>query len=156
MSLLLDTHALIWWATDDPALPSRARTEIMQSERVIVSAASAWEMAIKVGLGRLPSAMDLVYDFENSLTRRGLQIIPITAAHGLRAGLLPGPHKDPFDRMLIAQAQAENLKPQTVAEVDDLQQKLEQAMGELKARRAELEQAEKAKPKEAKEPKKEG
>ena len=109
MRLLLDTHALIWFAIDDPVLPSHVRARIAQTECVIVSAASVWEMAIKVGLGRLPSAIDLVSDFEDSLTRRGFQIIPITAGHGLRAGLLPGPHKDPFDRMLIAQAQAENL-----------------------------------------------
>ena len=107
--LLLDTHALIWWAIDDPSLPSRIRSRIARSEHVIVSAASAWEMAIKVGLGRLPSAIDLVTDFEETASRRGFQVIPITASHGIRAGLLPGPHKDPFDRMLIAQAQAENL-----------------------------------------------
>jgi PIN domain nuclease of toxin-antitoxin system len=62
-----------------------------------------------VNLGRLPAATDLVSDFEESLVRRGFQTISITAAHAIRAGLLPGPHKDPFDRMLIAQAQAENL-----------------------------------------------
>ena len=66
-------------------------------------------MAIKVSLGRLPSAVDLVSDFEGTLARRGFGVLLITAAHGIRAGLLPGPHKDPFDRMLIAQAQAENL-----------------------------------------------
>jgi PIN domain nuclease of toxin-antitoxin system len=66
-------------------------------------------MAIKVNLGRLPSALDVLGDFEESLERHGFQIIPISAAHGIRAGFLPGPHKDPFDRMLIAQAQAENL-----------------------------------------------
>jgi len=107
--LLLDTHALIWWALDDPALPKHVRAKIARSEHVIVSAASAWEMAIKVALGKLPAAIDLVSDFEETVTRRGFQVIPITASHGIRAGLLPGPHKDPFDRMLIAQAQAENL-----------------------------------------------
>ncbi len=109
MRILLDTHTLIWWATDDSALPDSARRRIAQSEIVVVSAASAWEMAIKLSLGRLPSAIGLVSDFENSLSHRGLQVLAITAAHGIRAGQLPGPHKDPFDRMLIAQAQAENL-----------------------------------------------
>lgn len=109
MYLLLDTHALIWWALDDPALPKHVRAKIARSEHVIVSAASGWEMAIKVALGKLPAAIDLVSDFEETATRRGFQVIPITASHGIRAGLLPGPHKDPFDRMLIAQAQAENL-----------------------------------------------
>ena len=109
MRLLLDTHALLWWATDDAALSKRGRAQVGQSTEVLVSAASAWEMAIKVALGRLPSAMDLIANFEDSLHNRGFKILPITAAHGIRAGLLPGPHKDPFDRMLIAQAQAENL-----------------------------------------------
>jgi len=107
--LLLDTHTLIWWATDDSALTSRARDRIAGSEEVLVSAATAWEMAIKVSLGRLPSAFDLVTNFEDSLRSRGFQVLAISAAHGIRAGLLPGPHKDPFDRVLIAQAQAENL-----------------------------------------------
>jgi PIN domain nuclease of toxin-antitoxin system len=66
-------------------------------------------MAIKVGLGRLPPAIDLVNDFEAELRKDQFQPLAVTAAHGIRAGLLPGPHKDPFDRMLIAQAQAENL-----------------------------------------------
>lgn len=74
-----------------------------------MSAASAWEMAIKVSLGRLQVAADLMDNFEESLGSRGIQTLSISAAHGIRAGLLPGPHKDPFDRMLIAQAQAENL-----------------------------------------------
>jgi len=107
--ILLDTHTVLWWVTNDPSLSSRARTNIARSEEVIVSAASAWEMAIKVSLGRLSSAIDLVNDFESALARDGFQALVITPAHGLRAGSLPGPHKDPFDRMLIAQAQAENL-----------------------------------------------
>ncbi|HZR65856.1 MAG TPA: type II toxin-antitoxin system VapC family toxin [Terriglobales bacterium] len=109
MRLLLDTHTLIWWATDDASLSRRARQEVEQSPEVLVSAASAWEIAIKFSLGRLPSALDLISDFEESLNLRGFHTLGITAAHGVRAGLLPGPHKDPFDRMLIAQAQAENL-----------------------------------------------
>ena len=109
MPLLLDTHTLLWWATDDSALTSRVREKIAQSEDVLVSAASAWEMAIKVGLGRLPSAVDLLSDFEETLNSRGFKVLPIMAGHGIRAGLLPGPHRDPFDRMLIAQAQAETL-----------------------------------------------
>jgi PIN domain nuclease of toxin-antitoxin system len=67
------------------------------------------EIAVKVNIGRLPAAADLISNFEESLTSRGFQLIAITAGHGIRAGLLPGPHKDPFDRRLIAQAQAENL-----------------------------------------------
>jgi PIN domain nuclease of toxin-antitoxin system len=75
----------------------------------MVSAASAWEIAIKVRLGRLPSAIELINDFEGELAKDGFQSLEITAAHGIRAGMLPGPHRDPFDRMLIAQAHAESL-----------------------------------------------
>jgi PIN domain nuclease of toxin-antitoxin system len=107
--LLLDTHTLIWWATDDSALSKGARLQITESEDVLVSAASAWEMAIKFRLGRLPSAFNLLSNFEESLTARGFKILAISAGHGIRAGLLQGAHKDPFDRMLIAQAQAEDL-----------------------------------------------
>jgi PIN domain nuclease of toxin-antitoxin system len=70
---------------------------------------SAWEIATKMRLGRLPSATDIVSDFEGFLQRQNFEGLPISLAHGIRAGLLPGHHKDPFDRMLIAQAQAENL-----------------------------------------------
>jgi PIN domain nuclease of toxin-antitoxin system len=109
MRLLLDTHTLIWWVTGDPALTARARDLITRSEEVRVSAASAWEMSIKSSLGRLPAALDLVNDFAGSVAKDLFQELPITAAHGIRAGMLPGPHRDPFDRMLVAQAQAENL-----------------------------------------------
>jgi PIN domain nuclease of toxin-antitoxin system len=109
VGLLLDTHTLLWWVTGDPSLSDAGRRRIVQAQEVFVSAASAWEMAIKVGLGRLPVAIDLVNDFENELGKDNFRPLAITPAHGIRAGLLPGPHKDPFDRMLIAQAQAENL-----------------------------------------------
>lgn len=111
MRLFLDTHTLLWWTTGDPSLPERARRRIAQSkDSVVISAVSAWEIAIKVSLGRLPAgATELIRDFEESLKQDGFQSMSITADHGIRAGLLPGPHKDPFDRMLIAQAQAENL-----------------------------------------------
>jgi len=106
--LLLDSHTLIWWVTGDSALPDTARRPIAQSpETVFVSAVSAWEIAIK--LGRLPSASDLITNFEESLGLDDFLPLPISPQHGIRAGPLPGPHKDPFDRMLIAQAQAENL-----------------------------------------------
>jgi PIN domain nuclease of toxin-antitoxin system len=110
MRLLLDTHALLWWATNDAALPSPSRRRISEARsEVLVSAASAWEIATKTRLGRLPSALQLVDDFEGFLVRQDFEALAITVDHGLRAGLLPGYHKDPFDRMLIAQAQAENL-----------------------------------------------
>jgi PIN domain nuclease of toxin-antitoxin system len=107
---LLDTHALLWWLSDDPALARTARKIIAETKNtILVSAASAWEIAIKVRLGKLPTAANLVSDFCGQIEREGFDLLVISAEHGIRSGLLPGPHKDPFDRMLIAQAQAENL-----------------------------------------------
>jgi PIN domain nuclease of toxin-antitoxin system len=107
---LLDTHALLWWLSDDPALTRAARKIIAETRNtVVVSAASAWEIATKVRLGKLPTAADLVSDFCGQIEREGFHFLAISAEHGIRAGLLPGPHKDPFDRMLIAQSQAENV-----------------------------------------------
>lgn len=110
MRALLDTHALLWWLSDDPALTRAARKAIAETRNtVIVSAASAWEIATKFRLGKLTTAADLVSNFAVQLEQEGFQLMAISAEHGVRAGLLPGPHKDPFDRMLIAQSQAENL-----------------------------------------------
>jgi PIN domain nuclease of toxin-antitoxin system len=101
---------LLWWLSDDPALTRAARKLIAETKNtLIVSAVSAWEIAIKVRLGKLPTASDLTADFSGAMEREGFQLLAISAEHGIRAGLLPGPHKDPFDRMLIAQAQAENI-----------------------------------------------
>lgn len=110
MRCLLDTHTLIWWMTSDSHL-SGAASELIAEELniVLVSAVSAWEIATKIRLGKLPAAQSLVQDFVPDLERHNIRILAITADHGLRAGLLPGPHKDPFDRMLIAQALIENL-----------------------------------------------
>ena len=109
MRALLDTHALLWWLSDDPALTRTARKIIAETKNtLIVSAASAWEIATKVRLGKLPIGADLVSDFSGQIEREGFELLAISAEHGIRAGLLPGPHKDPFDRMLIAQSQAEH------------------------------------------------
>lgn len=111
MRFLVDTQALLWWLADDPALPKRAREAMARTANVLlVSAASGWEIATKVRLGRLPGAAELAADFQGFMLREGFATLDITAEHGIRAGLLPGPHKDPFDRMLIAQAQAENVQ----------------------------------------------
>ncbi len=110
MRALLDTHALIWWFSDDPSLPQTVRGIIADTDNtLVVSAASAWELAIKYQQGKLRKAADLVSDFSGRIGREGFQLLSISAEHGIRAGLLPGPHKDPFDRMLIAQSQAENV-----------------------------------------------
>ena len=110
MRLLIDTHALLWWLTDDPALPTSARKHLSRvGNTVRVSSASAGEIATKFRIGKLPDAGDLLADFAGYLVRERFESLPISADHAVRAGLLPGPHKDPFDRMLIAQAQAENI-----------------------------------------------
>jgi PIN domain nuclease of toxin-antitoxin system len=109
MRALLDTHTLLWWILDDPALPRAARETIAETgNTMLVSAASAWEIAIKFRLGKLPKAVDLVSNFSSEMEHEGFHVLPVSAEHGIRAGLLPGPHNDPFDRMLIAQSQAEN------------------------------------------------
>jgi PIN domain nuclease of toxin-antitoxin system len=106
---LLDTHALLWWILEDPALSRGAREVIANANNtVLVSAATAWEMAIKFQSGKLPRAGDLIARFVSGVELEGFQLLSVTAEHGIRAGLLPGPHKDPFDRLLIAQSQAEN------------------------------------------------
>jgi len=110
MRVLLDTHALLWWLGGDERLPTRARVIIDDPESAVhVSAASAWEIATKVRTGKLPGAEYLVADLGALLAQQGFAELDVTVDHGLRAGALPGAHKDPFDRMLVAQAQAENL-----------------------------------------------
>ena len=110
MRALLDTHALLWWLSDDPALGKAARKFIAETRNtVVISAASAWEIATKVRLGKLPTGADLAADFVGYLEREGFELMAISAEHAIRAGLLAGSHKDPFDRMLVAQAQAEGL-----------------------------------------------
>jgi PIN domain nuclease of toxin-antitoxin system len=108
--VLIDTHALLWWLSDDPSLSQAARKAMADTSNVLlVSAASAWEIATKVRLGRLPGAAELAADFQGFMQREGFTTLDVTADHAIRAGLLPGPLKDPFDRILISQAQAENL-----------------------------------------------
>lgn len=110
MRALLDTHALLWWLSDDPALGKAARKFIAETRNtVVISATSAWEIATKVRVGKLPTGADLAADFVGYLEREGFELMAISAEHAIRAGLLAGSHKDPFDRMLIAQAQAEGL-----------------------------------------------
>ena len=110
MRALLDTHALLWWFADDPALsPAASRFIANTKNTIVVSAASGWEIATKVRIGRLPTASTLIADFESWLGQEGFEQLAISADHAVRAGQLPGAHRDPFDRMLIAQAQAENV-----------------------------------------------
>ena len=110
LRLLLDTHALIWWLTGDAALSHRAQNAIADEANSIgVSAASAMEVATKFRIGKLPNAALLARDFEAIVADQGFVEIPITVHHARLAGEMRIDHKDPFDRMLIAQAQAEDM-----------------------------------------------
>jgi PIN domain nuclease of toxin-antitoxin system len=109
-ALLLDTHALVWWATDSDRLSATARAAIGDgATRVLVSAASAWELATKVRLGRLPELAAFCADLPAAIAAQSFEPLPVTVEDGRRAGLLPEPHRDPFDRMLIAQALSREL-----------------------------------------------
>jgi len=109
MKLLLDSNALVWWFSSDPRLSAKAHRAIKNpSNEIVVSVASAWELAIKSRLGKLRMG-DLVERLPDDLNEAGCTVLPIMLDHAIRAGSLPAHHKDPFDRMLVAQAQAENL-----------------------------------------------
>ena len=105
MRALLDTHAFVWWIADSERLSGAARTLIADvTNEIFVSAASAWEIATKYRLGKLPEADALASDLSGHIDRQGFGELAIGVADAERAGRLPGPHRDPFDRMLIAQA----------------------------------------------------
>nr|WP_281384609.1 type II toxin-antitoxin system VapC family toxin [Nitrospirillum iridis] len=111
--MLIDTHILLWWMTNDPALPALARAALQdRGSKVFVSAATIWEISIKTALGRLKFPLDRL---DEDLALAGFSPLDITVAHAARAGMLPPHHQDPFDRMLVAQAQVEGL---TIVSVD--------------------------------------
>jgi PIN domain nuclease of toxin-antitoxin system len=108
MRLLLDTHALLWWFTDDARLSDRARHLIADEANVIlVSAASAWEIATKFRLGKLNEVPEVVDRFADLIAADGFAHQPVNYRHALRAGAYALIHRDPFDRMLAAQAELE-------------------------------------------------
>ena len=110
MQLLLDTHTFLWWLAGDEALSAAARTAISEEGNdIFVSAASAWEIATKHRIGKLPDVAAIVADLDQAAADQGFVGLPISLRHGQAAGALPGPHRDPFDRMLIAQAMLEKL-----------------------------------------------
>ena len=110
MRLLLDTHALIWWLTDSRRLNRMVRRAIYDpANEKLISAASAWEIATKHRLGKLPEAETVVPDLPGTIADQGFSELPITVDDAMRAGQLAGHHTDPFDRMLIAQALARNI-----------------------------------------------
>jgi PIN domain nuclease of toxin-antitoxin system len=108
--ILLDTHTLLWVAFEDELLSLHARHLIQsRGSEVFVSAASAWEITTKYRLGKLNFARPLAENFIPRVTAVGYRLLPITVEHAVRAGQLSGDHKDPFDRMLAAQAIHENM-----------------------------------------------
>ena len=105
MTILLDTHTLAWWLWGDPRLSQTARLLIFGSpKQVLVSAVSAWEIATKFRIGKWPEAAVLANDFEALVAEQQFQLFDISAVHGRMAGLMASSHKDPFDRLLAAQA----------------------------------------------------
>jgi PIN domain nuclease of toxin-antitoxin system len=109
MRLLLDSHAIAWAVTGDPRLGEQARTALTsRRNELLVSAASAWEIATKVRLGRFPVAAALVADFSFVAASLGARQLAISVEHGLAAGGFEADHRDPFDRMLAAQAMLED------------------------------------------------
>jgi len=110
MSILLDTHVLLWWLFDEPKLCAIARTQISNPQNEIyVSSASAWEIATKYRLGKMPEAKDLLQNYQEIIRQARFTELVITTKHALYAGTLKIKHRDPFDRMLMAQAKLDNL-----------------------------------------------
>lgn len=110
MRLLLDTHTFLWWLAGDEALSRKSREGIeTEAEAVFVSAASVWEISTKHRLGKLPGASAIVGAMSETIESQGFMGLAIGVRHGQAAGALPGPHRDPFDRMLIAQAILDDL-----------------------------------------------
>ncbi len=120
MRVLLDTHAFLWWLDGDRRLPRNERALIAdEANIVLVSAASAWEIAAKARLGKLGGAAEVAADIGGAVASQGFLALPVTISHAQRAGGLPGPLRDPFDRMLIAQSQLEDLPLISVERVFD-------------------------------------
>ncbi|MFZ5483306.1 MAG: type II toxin-antitoxin system VapC family toxin [Pseudomonadota bacterium] len=109
MRVLLDTHALLWWWTDDPQLSGPARACLLDADNVVlVSAASAWEIATKFRLGKLSEAGEAIERFNELVAADGFTHLAVTYLHSLKAGAYPVPHRDPFDRVLAAQSELES------------------------------------------------
>ena len=120
MRLLLDTHALLWWLDGDRRLPLRVRRHIGDRQNtILVSAASAWEIATKFRIGKLPGAQGVAADVGGAVASQGFSPLEISIRHAEHAGRLAVDHRDPFDRMLIAQARLEGMRVVTNDQVFD-------------------------------------
>jgi PIN domain nuclease of toxin-antitoxin system len=110
MRVLLDTHSFLWWITDDPRLSPSAREIMGDGEnQLFFSTASGWEIAIKARLGRLSLPEPVESFVPAQLAENGIEGLSIALSHALHVASLPDHHRDPFDRMLAAQSQLENL-----------------------------------------------
>ncbi len=107
MRILLDTHIYLWWLQDSSQLSKSARQKILSATEVYVSSVSIWEASIKVGIGKLDVDIDVLVE---EIVKNGFQELPVTAAHAAKVRHLPDIHRDPFDRMLVAQALCEPLQ----------------------------------------------
>ena len=106
MNLLLDTHIYLWWLIDSPALPKQADRMIEDADQVFVSVVSFWEAGIKWRAGKLPVSPEIMAE---GMNQNGLITLPVNLAHTLQLTQLPDHHRDPFDRLLVAQASVESM-----------------------------------------------
>lgn len=121
MKLLLDTHALLWFLLDDAQLSAKARGLITEpANDPLVSPASYWEIAIKISLGKYALEEDFAEFLESQIVENDLTVLPITVKHAASVATLPFHHRDPFDRLLIAQAMTENVPVLSADAVFDL------------------------------------
>lgn len=109
MRALLDTHTFLWWLTDDRRLSERASGVIADGAELLFSAASAWEIAIKARLGKLVVPEDLEPFLTDQLQREAIEVLPVYLSHAMGVYNLPDHHRDPFDRLLVAQCATEDL-----------------------------------------------
>ena len=120
MRLLLDTHAFLWWLEGNPRLSITAQSAIGDlTNTILVSAASAWEITTKHRIGKLPGAAVVAQDVPGCLATQGFEALPITLGDAAWAGNLVGEHRDPFDRILIAQALTHNLTLASIEKIFD-------------------------------------
>ena len=120
MTLLIDTQCWLWWLTEPGRLRAPALSLLNDgATRILLSAASSWEIAIKYRIGKLDGVQELVSDIPGAIASQGFEELPITVDDAARAGLLPGRHRDPFDRMLVAQALSRNLPLVSIETVFD-------------------------------------
>lgn len=110
MRLLLDTHAFLWWVSDDPALPNRVRRQLSAPRNeVFVSAVSVWEIVVKAALGKLTIPLPAERFVPEQLVANGFEALPLSITHALAVDRLPAHHRDPYDRLLVAQAVTEGM-----------------------------------------------